>query len=40
MRLNQVTVTVANIESATTFYQSLGLKLIVKSPHYARFMCQ
>ena len=39
MRLNQVTVTVANIESATTFYQSLGLKLIVKSPHYARFMC-
>lgn len=39
MRLNQVTVTVANIESATTFYQTLGLKLIVKSPHYARFMC-
>ena len=39
MRLNQVTVTVRDIDSAITFYQSLGLKLIVKSPHYARFMC-
>ena len=39
MRLNQVTVTVRDIDSAITFYQTLGLKLIVKSPHYARFMC-
>lgn len=39
MRLNQVTVTVADIESATRFYRALGLKLIVKSPHYARFEC-
>ena len=39
MRLNQVTVTVADIEIATAFYVSLGLKLIVKSPHYARYLC-
>ena len=39
MRLNQVTVTVADIEIATAFYVGLGLKLIVKSPHYARFLC-
>ena len=39
MRLNQVTVTVADVESATAFYCALGLKLIVQSPHYARFEC-
>ncbi|MBL8519439.1 MAG: VOC family protein [Betaproteobacteria bacterium] len=39
MRLNQVTVTVRDIESAVAFYQSLGLQLIVLSPHYARFEC-
>ena len=39
MRLNQVTVTVADVESAIAFYRTLGLKLIVKSPHYARFEC-
>ena len=39
MRLNQVTVTVADVESATAFYCTLGLKLIVQSPHYARFEC-
>ena len=39
MRLNQVTVTVADVDAAITFYRTLGLKLIVKSPHYARFMC-
>ena len=39
MRLNQVTVTVGDIDAAITFYGKLGLKLIVKSPHYARFMC-
>ena len=39
MRLNQVTVTVAEVDAAIAFYQTLGLKLIVKSPHYARFMC-
>ena len=39
MRLNQVTVTVADIGSSLVFYSTLGLKPIVKSPHYARFAC-
>ena len=39
MRLNQVTVTVADIETSVKFYATLGLKPIVKSPHYARFAC-
>ena len=39
MRLNQVTVTVADIDVAVAFYSTLGLQLIVKSPHYARFVC-
>ena len=39
MRLNQVTVTVADIDVALAFYSTLGLQLLVKSPHYARFMC-
>ena len=39
MRLNQVTVTVADIETTVKFYATLGLKPIVKSPHYARFAC-
>ena len=39
MRLNQVTVTVSDIDEAVTFYVTLGLNLIVKSPHYARFTC-
>lgn len=39
MNLNQVTVSVTNIENSINFYEKLGLKLIVKSPHYARFEC-
>lgn len=39
MRLNQVTVTVADIGSSLVFYSTLGLKPIVQSPHYARFAC-
>ena len=39
MRLNQVTVTVSDIDAAVAFYVKLGLKPIVMSPHYARFMC-
>ena len=39
MRLNQVTVTVGNIDAAIAFYTKLGLMLIVESPHYARFAC-
>jgi catechol 2,3-dioxygenase-like lactoylglutathione lyase family enzyme len=37
VNLNQVTVGVADIARATDFYARLGLKLIVRSPHYARF---
>ena len=39
MRLNQVTVTVNDIDAACAFYIMLGLKPIVKSPHYMRFVC-
>lgn len=39
MNLNQVTVPSINIEQSIEFYQQLGLILIVKSPHYARFQC-
>src|SRR5206468_12574566 len=37
MKLNQVTVPALDLERSITFYRTLGLKLIVKSPHYARF---
>lgn len=40
MNLNQVTVPSLDIERAIAFYETLGLKLIVKAlPHYARFEC-
>ncbi|MDB5256790.1 MAG: glyoxalase/bleomycin resistance/extradiol dioxygenase family protein [Chitinophagaceae bacterium] len=40
MNLNQITIPVQNIERAITFYEELGLTLIVKAlPHYARFEC-
>ena len=39
MNLNQVTITVSNIDESIDFYKSIGLKLIVKAPHYARFEC-
>lgn len=39
MNLNQVTVPSSDIERSIAFYQKLGLELIVKSPHYARFLC-
>lgn len=37
MRLNQVTAAAADLEASIAFYELLGLRLIVKSPHYARF---
>lgn len=37
MRLNQVTVPALDLARSIAFYQALGLKLIVKSEHYARF---
>ena len=40
MNLNQLTIPVINVERAISFYETLGLKLIVKSTsHYARFQC-
>ena len=37
MRLNQVTAATHDLDLSIAFYAMLGLKLIVKSPHYARF---
>ena len=39
MNLNQITVPSLDIPGSISFYQTLGLKLIVKSDHYARFEC-
>lgn len=41
MQLNQVTVPCRDVAKSISFYQKLGLKLIVKAlPHYARFVCR
>lgn len=38
MNLNQVTVPSLDVQASIDFYETLGLKLIVKAlPHYARF---
>lgn len=41
MNLNQVTMSVSDLERSIVFYQKLGLTLIVNSPEnrYARFEC-
>jgi catechol 2,3-dioxygenase-like lactoylglutathione lyase family enzyme len=39
MNLNQVTVPARDIPESIRFYTTLGLRLIVESPHYARFEC-
>lgn len=40
MNLNQVTVPSLDVTKAISFYETLGLKLIVKAtPNYARFEC-
>lgn len=39
MRLNQVMVSVRDLEPSIVFYRTLGLNLIVKSDDYARFEC-
>lgn len=40
MNLNQITIPSIDLEKSIPFYETLGLKLIVKSlPHYARFVC-
>ena len=37
MRLNQVTAAARDLDASIAFYRLLGLRLIVHSPHYARF---
>ncbi len=40
MNLNQITVPSLDLTKSISFYQKLGLKLIVEAlPHYARFEC-
>jgi catechol 2,3-dioxygenase-like lactoylglutathione lyase family enzyme len=39
MNLNQVTVGCDDVDASVAFYRTLGLKLIVKDVHYARFEC-
>ncbi|MEM0517113.1 VOC family protein [Aequorivita flava] len=40
MNLNQITIPSLDLTKSISFYEKLGLKLIVKSlPHYARFEC-
>ena len=39
MNLNQVTLPTTDLPRAVAFYQRLGLRQIVDSPHYARFEC-
>ncbi len=40
MNLNQITISVTNVERSIVFYEQLGLRLIVKAlPRYARFEC-
>ena len=39
MNLNQVTLTVINMDESTEFYLRLGFIQIVDTPHYARFTC-
>lgn len=40
MNLNQVSVPAIDIQISIDFYKTLGLELIVESPHYARFLCE
>ena len=40
MNLNQITVPTTDLQKSISFYQTLGLQLIVHSNlHYARFIC-
>ncbi|MBN4084939.1 VOC family protein [Flavobacteriaceae bacterium AH-315-B10] len=40
MNLNQITITSLDVEKATQFYKTLGLRLIVETfPNYVRFEC-
>ncbi len=39
MNLNQVTVPAIDLAASIAFYETLGLTLIVRADHYARFEC-
>lgn len=39
MNLNQVTLPAADLARSVAFYRRMGFRLIVDSPHYARFEC-
>lgn len=39
MNLNQVTLTVKNMEESVNFYKTLGFIQIVAEDHYSRFKC-
>jgi len=39
MRLNQITAPAHDLAASIAFYETLGLILIVRSDHYARFEC-
>ena len=40
MNLNQITIPAINVQETVTFYQTLGLELIVDAmPKYARLLC-
>lgn len=39
MNLNQVTVPAIDLAASIAFYEALGLTLIVRADHYARFEC-
>ena len=39
MNMNQVTLSCTNIEASKSFYTTLGLTLIVDTPHYLRLAC-
>ncbi|MCG7534098.1 VOC family protein [Pseudoalteromonas sp. OOF1S-7] len=39
MNLNQVTLSVNDMDEAVEFYLKLGFTQIVDTPHYARFVC-
>ena len=38
MRLNQITIPVSEIARSKAFYERLGFRLLVNSPHYCRFL--
>ena len=38
MRLNQITIPVSDIARSRSFYERLGFRLLVDSPHYSRFL--